>query len=289
MSGGGVTDSSTVWQHTRISYAVTAGILGVHLAAAYLIAGRIGRVDGAIWLLATTAVPVSQATLLAVWAALSRTASFVRIPVAVIGLVGVWYVELQSLAWTSQDWRSAAHAGMFAVQAAIVFVVAASVAGLVRRSRRRKGGLSATKRFQFTLGSLLAWAGAIAVLLGLGKTALAASGWTLDVTDGQVFWHGLVIGAYNACYGLLIAWALLLGRGRRPWRLAIAWVAVGLLAWSEEAVLIAVFGSNGRVGVMHWIMWSAFQVLYLSATLIPLSLTLRVTWAQPLCRSPVHE
>ena len=90
-----------------------------------------------------------------------------------------------------------------------------------------------------------------------------------------MFRHGLVIGAYNACYGLLIAWALLLGRGRRPWRLAIAWVAVGLLAWSEEPVLVAIFGADGRVGVMHWIVWSAFQALYLSVTLIPLSLALR--------------
>ena len=277
-----MTDSSFVWQRNPITYWLTPLVAVAHFAAAVLLVGVIGRVEDGIWLLATTALPVSQATLLAIWAAVSRVASFVRIPLAIVGLAGVWYVDCQSLAWTCEDFRSAAHAGMFAVQATVVFAVPAGVGCYARRSLRHEGEEAlARKRFQFTLGALLAWAVAIGVLLGLGRAALAASGWTRDVVGGQLFRHGLVIGAYNACYGLLIAWAVLLGR-RRLWRWAIASLAVGLLAWSEGPALLAVFGSNGRVSVTHWIAWSAFQVLYLSATLIPVSLALRLA-----CRSSI--
>jgi hypothetical protein len=250
-------------------------VLAAHVTAAVLLAALIGRVNGEIGLLATTAVPVSQATLLALWAALSRVRSYVRIPLAIAGLAGVWFVESRSLDWTSDDWRSAAHAGMFAVQATLVFAVAQCAGRWTGRPLRHEGGSPAKMRFQFTLGALLAWAVAIGVLLGLGKAALAGSGWTRDVVSGQLFRHGLVIGVYNASYGLLIAWAVLVRRRRWAWRLPIALVFASLLAWSEGPVLEALCQSNGSVGVLGWIGWSTFQVFYLSASLVFIAISRR--------------
>ena len=84
-----------------------------------------------------------------------------------------------------------------------------------------------------------------------------------------------VIGVFNASYGLLIAWAVLVRRRRWAWRLPIALVLAGLLAWSEGPVLGALCQSNGSVGVLGWIGWSAFQVFYLSASLVFIAISRR--------------
>ena len=79
--------SSIVWGMVRTPIALVAvvSMLAVHLAADVLILGWVGRPENETLLLAAVAVPLAQASLLALWAAAGRGRSYVRALVLAFG------------------------------------------------------------------------------------------------------------------------------------------------------------------------------------------------------------
>lgn len=84
-----------------------------------------------------------------------------------------------------------------------------------------------------------------------------------------------MVGLFNACYALLVAWAVLIGRRRFVLRLVIALLLAGLVAFPARHVLDAVFGEDGELSAPQWAAQAGFQVVLLLLTLVPLRVARR--------------
>ena len=255
-------------------YIIAVLLLLVHLGIDWQIAGTTRRADQSEWLLlAMAAVPLAQATLLAAWGALSRVRSYLRIPFAVLAFAWLWRVECRCLGFTVKDSLSATHALSIATQGAIVFAVLLTIHGLKWLIRRRRAPAEAPP-LQFSIGFLLCWTTAVALLLGLGKVALTKSGWTGELIKGTMFPVGAVIGAFDATIGLIVL-GVLLGSKRWYWlllRFAGASAAIAFICLKEQALLQHLFEFDWAVTTRQWLALAGFQAAYLSATLLPILL-----------------
>jgi hypothetical protein len=164
---------------------------------------------------------------------------------------------------------AASYAVFFAVQAAAIAAVYCLSVFLLRGIARRKSPNVAEPPLQFSIGFLLIWTTVFALFLGLGKVLCRQMGWSTEVVRGQYFFFGGVIGSYNAIYALA-ALAAATARRRLFLRVAGAIVLIALVALTERLVLEFVFGDNGGVHWIEWLIMAAVQTLVLFATLLPL-------------------
>jgi hypothetical protein len=251
--------------------AVTTILLGVHVAVDAAIVGWIRRPADEGWLLlAAAAVPLAQATLVAAWAALSPIRSYVRIPLAILAFAWLWHVQCRSLDFECRDYLSADHALSLATQGTLVLLVLLAARTVAWSWRRRRNSRDETP-VQFSIGSLLCWTAAVALLLGLGKFALVKSGWTSEFVHGRMFFVGAVVGAYDAAVGLL-ALAIFIGRKQWLFKTVAALFIVALLVLSEKPVLKYLFEFDWAVNTAQWYALTGLHLAYLAATLLPLAL-----------------
>jgi hypothetical protein len=239
--------------------------VAIHLALGVLIAGLVGRVSHIHLLVVTVAVPWAQASLLAFWAAGARGKPYTRFLLLMLGLVWIGFVEQRCLNLRLEDSVTASHAMMLSTQTAIVLVVVclARVA-----ARLRRGAPSTTQPRQVRLATLLAWVGSIAVVLAAARWIWMRSGWTAGVVEDEYFFFACMVGLHNAGYALLAALAVLVGRRSLLFRLAIAGVLVGLVAFFERRILLALFGLDGDLNTVHWMIQAGGQLVVISATLV---------------------
>lgn len=248
-------------------------VLGAHVLLDLLLLGGGWEVRGG-WDLFLLAWPLSQGSLVAVWAALSPMRSYVRFPAALLALAWTWFLTVEVLtAYEATGEESAGWAAMFATQALAILILA-TVGRLVcqRIERRRSGGSEGDFRpVQFSLAFLLLWTTILAVVLGLGRTVLAALGWTAEVVKWQYFFFCPVLGACNAAFALIVL-ASLVGRNWLVARVLLATILVAVLGYAEWHLFMLLFGDTGGVKEEEFLMLAAFEAAYLYATLLPLRL-----------------
>jgi len=225
------------------------------------------------WHMLLLAWPLSQGSLLAVWAAVSRTRAYLRFPAALLGLAWMWFVTVDLLVFGTTSPESATFASMFVAQA-LSIVLATMVGGLIHRHfERRRAGQTAdrSESLQYGLGSLFVWTTIFAVMLGLGRMAFLLLGWTPEVVKHEYFIFAAGIGVCNAMYALLVL-ASLVGRRRLVLRILLSLVLGGMLALGENWLLEFVFGDDGGMSVKGCLILGVAQLVYLYATLLPLRL-----------------
>lgn len=232
------------------------------------------RSDHPLVLLAVAALPLAQASLLAIWIVGGRWLSYVRVPAALIGLTAVWALECHALGLELADDRSAAYALAFAVQTILVGGLPALIRLGTWLAGRRRDRERSPSRVQFSVGFILGWVGAVGLVLGAWKLVLVRAGWPWQVIEGRLFLFGAVVGAYNAAFALIMLAGL--WWGRRWWRIvpqglfAAAWASA--IAASQGAALQALFGVDGNVFRAQWVFLAGFQAVYLLVTLVPIRL-----------------
>jgi hypothetical protein len=255
--------------------AFAALLLTAHAGASIWIAASYRRSDNPWLLLAVSALPLAQTSLLAMWAAWGRGPSHLRTAVVVIAVTELWAVECHSLNLNVPDDRCAAYALTFAVQTVLISgLLAAMRPGGWLIGRRGPDRGKPERRVQFGVGFVLGWVTAVAVVLGVWKLVLIHSGWPVEVLKGTFFLFGGTVGAYNAVFALLVLAGV--WWGRRWYRVlaqaVLALVLVCAVALSQSVVLRTLFGTNGRVETAAWVVQAGFQALYLLVTLVPIRL-----------------
>jgi hypothetical protein len=251
--------------------------LAVDLGLVLLLLGAPGELEadtGDLLFLACLAWPMSQASLVAIWAALSRTRSYLRFLFAVLGLVCAWLLLVLIVPRELHDPECASYAAMFIVQALVILlgVAAARLAwGQIARARgwsERDG----SRRLQYDLATLLLWTVSLSVTLGMGRLVFTQLGWTgSGVVEQQYFLFSIAFGVGNAACALLVL-ASLLGRGWWIARVCLGLAAVGILGALEPLLLEWLFGETGGMEVVQFLVIAGSQAVYLYATLVPLRL-----------------
>lgn len=224
------------------------------------------------WDLFLLAWPLSQGSLIAIWAAVSRIRSFLRFPAALLGIVWTWFLTVRVLGLVSLGGgESAGWAAMFATQALSILVLTTAcclIWQLVRR--RRPGATDADPRpVQFSLRFLLLWTTLLALMLGLGQTAFQRLEWTPQVVNWQYFYFCPVLGAGNALLALIVL-ASLAGRAWLFVRMLLATTLIGTLGFAQWYVLMLLFGNTGGVMTTDFALLAVYQAAYLYATPLPL-------------------
>ncbi len=253
---------------TRAQIVVIALVLVVH-ALGDLAVITLGWTGG-WYLLFLLAWPLSQGSLIALWAGLSRVRSYVRFPVAVVATAWAWYVAMIALDEAVNDEVSAGWAAMFVTQALIV-LVAISAGWLLCRWRRLRQGSQCEDPLipQYSLRFLLLWTTLLSIMLGAGRIVFAQLEWTSDVVQSDFFYFLSMLGLHNAVFALLV-FASLVGRTWLLRRILLAVVLIFAVGYFEIDVLLFVFGDTGGESLALYLFLAGFQAAYLYATLLPL-------------------
>lgn len=267
----------------KVHTGLVIGAVAVHLVLdlALIACSQAVRGPEQLWLLA---IPVSQASLLAIWSAASPLRSYVRVPLAVIGVCWTWLITARLLLdHRSYDEQTAAWAAMLAIQSLLILLTLGAWQVAQQYVGRRRLSCTRTAPWQYTLGSLLIWTTVLAVFLGAGKIALQRLGWTIRVLDDRFFFMTCLLGVYNAVYAVAVLAALFAGR-KIILRTVVATAVVGLFAASERFALTTIFGDDGGVPVVEWLYFAGCQAGYIYLTLLPLRIFPGVS-RQPLSQS----
>ncbi len=202
-------------------------------------------------LLVAMAVPVSQCSLAALWAASSRASLYSRFAAPLIGTIASWYVLTRILPWGIGEPASAAWALSLAIQTlAIVLIVNLYDRGcrfLARRGSRDDVDASKSNRapFAFDLRTLMLWTTAIALLLGFVQYARAEWQWTSNVADWVFIEAMPIIGLFNAFVGVLWLWALASGSWqKRSTKAAVVTLLIGVLGFLMSSAVDWATGTN---------------------------------------------
>jgi uncharacterized membrane protein YuzA (DUF378 family) len=212
-------------------------------------------------------LPLAQLSLVALWAAFGRGPSYARFALALVGLAWTWLVVVGLLQFGVRADYAAGWGAALAVQGLMVFAAASAGRVAWRYATAPRGSDSRWSPLQFGVGWLLLWTAVIAAVLGLGQTVTSGLGWTEKTLSWEYFPMAPAIGGYNAAYALLVMGALA-ARGKPSLRAAAAAGLVGL-ACSQSAVLARLFGSSADITPTVALLLAGSQVVWLSATLLP--------------------
>jgi hypothetical protein len=248
-------------------------VLAVHVAADFLLLVGNSRIDGG-WSLFLLALPFSQGSLIAIWAAVSRMRSYLRFPAALLGLCWIWFLTVTVLdPYSARSPESAGWAATFAIQALCILILTTAGHLAWRQIKRRRPGGRAEdpQPLQFSLRFLMLWTTLLAVILGVGQFAFAQLGWTSEVVEWQYFWFCPVLGACNAVFAVIVLVSLV-GRAWLIARILLAVMLVGVLGYSQWHLFVLLFADTGGLAIIDLLILAGFQAVYLYATLLPLRL-----------------
>lgn len=241
------------------------------LADMVVLFGPRGSPGSPVWLsLILFSIPIGQASLLAIWAAMSSVRSYVRFPLALAGITWMFFLVTWTLNYDILQEHSALMAMMLATQAVTIFLVVGTarvIWGIIRHRRCERTAPAA----QYSIASLLLWTTLLAVTLGTLKLACMRLGWSESVVNDRFFAFTSTVGVYNAVLAILVLATLT--NGLRWWLdFLVAIPAALVLAGSECFVLQLIFHTNGGMTVGEWIVLDGLQILSIYATLLPLRL-----------------
>jgi hypothetical protein len=216
------------------------------------------------------ALPISQCSLCAMWAATSRISPYVRFAVAFVGAVVCWYAIAQILPWGIGDPASAGWAAALALQTfAIVTAIELYHRAMNLAARRGTDGgrVKLGNLLAFDLRTLMLWTTVIGCGFGFIQFGRVEWRWTLAIADWELMKAMPVLGVFNACLGLMWLWALALGSWQ--WRTAKTFIVV-LLGGSTSYVLPSILAwicGKTVIDVYDGLLLTTAQSLYLVASL----------------------
>ena len=253
-------------------------VLAVHVAIDLLLAwnGTIGESPPTIPNLAIVYAmivwPMSQACLIAIWAANSRMRFSLRLVLALAGTAAAWIVLFRLLGPSAFDGPEFAF--MLITQLVAILLII-NAGRLVRRQFRiwRSGWTEAdARRTQFSLRQMLMWTAILAIILGTGKALFARLGWTVDMLIDEAFYTLQLFAAFNVLYALLV-FGLFTIRVWWPVRITLFLLVVagcGALGWLMVLIMELITRPAPLETLSMAMLVAAPQVIYHTITLWPL-------------------
>lgn len=207
------------------------------------------------------AVPVSQNSLIALWASTSTRAIHVRFLVAVIAIWSAWFQTISMLDATPSGEVSAGWAGVLCVQSAFI-VAAVSVTRVVQTRFSRH---QVRRAYRYSFRTLFIWLTIIAILMSIFRIGPGSWNWIEVGADWAYFAAVPILGAYHGLYGIVFLAAVAYGpRSARSVLPTI--VLVGLLAITEPLVLSTVMADAGGATMRTALLSASAQLAILFGT-----------------------
>ena len=182
-------------------------LCGIHLAVALVLISR-AWVFSQIMLMIVVAIPLSQLSLVTLWAVVGCEKPLLRYLVPVLGIATSWFLLSRILPWGIGEPASAGWAVSLALQ---VFTIVAGIqcAQLLNTfctsaeaSREEK----ATNAISFGIGELLLWTTAIGLCFGFIRFGQYYWQWTTAVFHWELFGAMPIIGVVNGSVAGLWLW-----------------------------------------------------------------------------------
>jgi hypothetical protein len=221
-------------------------------------------------LLVALALPLSQCSLVALWAACSRASPYLRFAAPPLAAVTSWYVLTQILPWGIGDPVSAAWAIALVVQM-LAIIIAVQLGkhrtDLNERQAADESGASPSP-LSFNIRTLMLWTTVIAVGFGFVQFGQSQWQWTADVAKSDFIKAIPIIGLFNAILAILWLWALAAGCWQwRSAKIGIVLLLVGLLGFSLSQVIGSIAGMTG-FSVHETFVMAAAQSVLLAGSLV---------------------
>jgi hypothetical protein len=201
-------------------------------------------------LVATLALPLSQCSLCAIWAATSRRSLYLRFAAPVASTIACWYILTYCLPWGMDGSASAGWAVMLSSQ---TLAIVAAV-GVYRRVVRHaspdadaevEAGAGTLNIFAFDLRTLMLWTTVIGIGFGFIQFGRVEWSWSAAVAQWEYFRAMPVIGLFNASVALLWLWALATGHWKSRCAKAVAAaLLIGLAGYALPPLLSWITGHN---------------------------------------------
>lgn len=176
-------------------------------------------------------VPLSQCSLVALWAAKSRANLLLRFVAPLVGAILCWYILSRLLVWAIGEPASAAWAVLIGLQTVLVVIW---IQGYQRLRPHHATDDDDRLRFAFDLRVLILWTMAAAIVLAVVRYGCLNLQWTTDVVDWEYFDVMPILGVYNALLAVHWLWALAGG----SLQMRVAKTAFTALALAATLVLV---------------------------------------------------
>ena len=245
---------------------------GIHVLADLVLINRAWFLENES-LLVAIALPLSQCSLAAVWAACSRRSSpYLRFAMPISAAFGCWYVLGKLLPWGIGEDASAAWAIAIAVQM-LATLMAIGLYKLTESFRQPKSvdadGANQTW-FTFQLRTLMLWTTVVAIGFGFVQFGRSHWQWTAGVAKWDNLWAMPMIGMFNALMAFSWLWAFAVGRWQ--WRIAktvVVTILIGVSGYSLSSLLgwTAATTISHRQGMVLAISQSLFVIISLAVVL----------------------
>ncbi len=169
-------------------------------------------------LLLAMALPLSQCSLPAIWAACSGLSLYLRFAVPALGVVGCWYLLTQLLPWGLGEPASAAWALALTIQVLAITMAIQLYRLATNLTAQHDADANRPKRsrWSFDLRTLMLWTTVIAFGFGFIQFGRVQWLWTKGVADWEFLQAMPLIGVFNAVLAVLWLWAF--ATGNRQWR-----------------------------------------------------------------------
>jgi hypothetical protein len=236
----------------------------MHVAADLLLIGKAWILSDVLQLMAV-GLPLSQCSLVALWAAASRANLFLRFVAPLIGVVVCWYVLSRQLTWGIGEAASAAWAVLIGVQTLMIVMVI----NVYQRARPGdvKDGVKHS-RLAFDLRTLILWTMAVAIAFAVVQYGRSKLQWTAGVADWAYFDAMPILGVFNAVLAVHWLWALASGSWRqRSAKIAITVLSVGAIVYFLCYVVDKIVVGAPGISLLELSLITIAQSLLITSTL----------------------
>jgi len=193
-------------------------------------------------LMLALALPLSQCSLCAIWAATSRVNLYVRFAVPFVATIACWFVLTHFLPWGIDRDSSAGWVVTMAVQSVVIVATVDLYQRVQASLSKRKGNSSFADRpnaLSFDLRTMMMWTTIIALSFGFVQFGRIAYSWSGGAIARWEYIMAMpAIGLFNALVALLWLWVITAGCWKwRSIRFSMAATLIGVASYALPYLL----------------------------------------------------
>lgn len=266
--------AATARSEPTVAIAVCAGI---HILADWILISQPWFLADE-FLVATLALPISQCSLGAIWAATSRSSPYLRFAVPVVSVIACWFVVIHCSVTGTDERGSAGWAIALATQTLAIVVAIEVYRRIVHRGSTiasEDRGFGVPNVFAFDLRTLMLWTTVFGVGFGFVQFGRVEWSWSAAVAQWRYFRAMPVIGLFNTAVALLWLWATWHGQWRwRPVKVVAAALLVGVSGYALAPLLAWITGFT-TISTKEGLVLLSAQSVYLVASLAVVAIVAR--------------
>ncbi len=248
-------------------------LIGVHLALDLALVGGKWHFSQPALMIAL-AIPLSQLALLAIWAAVAESRTWVRFTLPTGGILACWFLLSLILPWGRGEAASAGWAIALVVQVitTLVLIEYCIACCSARQALQTVEGSERRSNPRFSISTLILWTTVLGIGFGFMQFGQRDWQWTAAVFQWKNMSAMPIIGMTNGMVAALWLWTFAIyGMAKRGVRIIAALALTAGLAGLQYYV------TNGLTGTSAIRLDTSFGVLAVQSILISVSLALAET------------